>query len=82
MEILTFVALKISEILAVIYLPYWLGCLAYKFINVPDEKKGWGSEWPPNWMAGFMVILVIVIIGCLGWGLWTSNWALVRMIFN
>ena len=56
MKILLFLALKLAEISAIVFIPYWIGRLSYKIPFVIEAFKG-----VPFWFLGNFVFLVSTI---------------------
>ena len=48
MKIIIFIGLKIVEILAIVFIPYYVGKFAKLFINEDDT---------PNWLVGIFVLV-------------------------
>jgi hypothetical protein len=71
--VLVFVGLKVAEILAFIFIPYFLGKglikipKMYEFWNEPKEKM-------PIWILGSLFLLVIFLFGSLIAIMFELNW--------
>lgn len=55
MRILLFIGLKLAEILAIVFMPYWLGRLICKIPYI-------GEAGIPYWIAGFLGIIMLFAV--------------------
>lgn len=80
LKILLFIALKVLEISAIVFVPYWVGRLAYKICRTTRKEYSL-----PYWPMGVIIILstmiLIVITDVLIIPWFQANWQLVeRMV--
>ena len=70
MRIIVFVVLKVIELAAVVFVPYWTG----RLVRPPLEKLEGDFEAMPYWVCGCLSILVISIIIFLACVFGIANW--------
>ena len=74
--ILFFIGLKIVEIGAIVFIPYWVGVPVNKFIN---KVAGLDEDTPKflEWFMGMVTIIALVMLGLFLEWLFKVNWSFV-----
>lgn len=84
MKILLFIVLKIVEIGGLIFIPYFLGKLATKYMEdvFGDLEKSRILCWIIGWPSILIIILVCVIGNSIVPEWFKMNWNIVNQIIN
>ena len=70
MRIIIFILLKLAEIVAIVFVPYWVGSFFDKYIPKVGQEIG----NPPKWALGFIMLTAVAVVILIIGGIAYANW--------